>query len=81
MKARATLTLRFPDSAIARTIAESVSLDDQEYVQTRRKGTTITATAEAEGALSLLRTLDDYLACVSVAERTADAAGHRKRRP
>ncbi len=80
MKGRATLTLTFPDPATARTIAEAVSLDDEEYVHTRRKGATITATAEAEGALSLLRTLDDYMACVSVAERTADAAGHRRRR-
>ena len=79
MRARATLTLRFADAATAKAVAQSVSLDDEGYIRTRRNGATITATAAAEGAMGLLHTLDDYLACVSVAERTAEEARPRGR--
>ena len=80
MKSRATVTLTYPDAALAKAVAESVSLDDQGYIRTRRKGATIFATATADAPMSLLHTLDDYLACVSVAERTAEAARPRGRK-
>ncbi len=79
MKARATLTLTFPDAATAKAVAQSVSLDDQGYIQTRRRGATIIASATADEALSLLHTLDDYLACLNVAERTTEAVRPRAR--
>ncbi len=84
MKARARLVLEFPDAATAKAVAESVRPEDLGYVRTRRSGRTITAEATAESPMSLLHTLDDYLACVSVAERTAEAArppGRTRRRP
>ena len=83
MRSRATVTLRFRDAATAKAVAQSVSLDDEGYIRTTRKGATITATAAAEETLSLLHTLDDYLSCVSVAERTAETARlhARTRRP
>ncbi len=80
MKSRATLTLTFRDAATARAVADSVSLDDEGYIRTARRGATITATATADGPLPLLHTLDDYLACVSVAERTTEAAHPHARR-
>ena len=73
MKSAARLTLTFADAATAKAIAASVSLDDQTYIRTQRRGRTITAVATAENAMSLLHTLDDYLACLSVAERTVAA--------
>ncbi len=79
MKSRATVTLTFRDAATAKAVADSVSLDDAGYIRTRRSGKTITATAAADGPMSLLHTLDDYLACVSVAERTTQAARPRGR--
>ena len=78
------MSLRFRDAAAAKAVADSVSLDDAGYIRTTRKGATITATAAADGPLPLLHTLDDYLACVSVAERTAEAArphARTRRRP
>jgi len=81
MRSQATLTLTFPSAATARAVAASVSPEDQGYIRTRRSGATIRATATADGPMSLLHTLDDYLACVSVAERTAEAARPRGRRP
>jgi hypothetical protein len=74
MKSRATLQLKFADARTAKAVAESVSLDDLGFVRTQRQGSTITAQATADSPLSLLHTLDDYLACISVAERTAEAA-------
>ncbi|MEK6988400.1 MAG: KEOPS complex subunit Pcc1 [Candidatus Thermoplasmatota archaeon] len=79
MKSSARLTLTFTDAATAKAVAESVSLDDEGYIRTRRAGKAITAKARADSPMSLLHTLDDYLACVSVAERTAEAARPRAR--
>src|SRR6266511_938108 len=79
MKARARITLTFDDAATAEAVATSVSLDDDGYIRTNRRGRTIAADASAESAMSLLHTLDDYLACVSVAERTVRAARPRAR--
>ncbi|HEY7587228.1 MAG TPA: KEOPS complex subunit Pcc1 [Thermoplasmata archaeon] len=79
MKARAKLTLPFDEVAIAKAVADSVSLDDQGYIRTRRARSSIVADASADDPLSLLHTLDDYLACISVAERTAGAARPRGR--
>ncbi len=79
MTSRARLTLTFADAELARAVAESISLDDEGYIRTRRRGATILAEATAEIPMSLLHTLDDYLACVSVAERTSEAARPRGR--
>ncbi len=79
MKARARLTLAFEDAATAAAVAASVSLDDDRYIRTARRGRTITAEATAENPMSLLHTLDDYLACISVAERTTGEAPPRAR--
>ena len=81
MKSRATLTLTFPDAATAKAVAASVSLEDQGYIRTRRQGAVITATAAAEEPMRLLHTLDDYLACITVAERTTETARPRGRTP
>jgi hypothetical protein len=83
MKSRATLTLTFRDAATAKAVAASVTLEDDGYIRTRRRGAAITATCSADEPMSLLHTLDDYLACITVAERTAEAArppGRRLRR-
>ncbi len=83
MKARAQLHLTFEDATTAEAVASSVALDDAGYIETRRRGRTVTAQATADSPMSLLHTLDDYLACVSVAERTAREArppGRARRR-
>jgi hypothetical protein len=79
MKSRARLTLTFQDVATAEAIAASISVDDEGYIRTVKRGRTITAEATAEGPMSLLHTLDDYLACLSVAERTTREARPRAR--
>ena len=81
MKTRAQLILEFRDAATAKAVAEAVSPDDEGFIRTTRTARTIEAKASADGPLSLLHTLDDYLACVSVAERTAEAARPPARGP
>jgi hypothetical protein len=83
MKARAQLRLTFGDAATAEAVASSVSLDDEGYIETTRRGRTVTARASADSPMSLLHTLDDYLACVNVAERASREArppGRARRR-
>jgi hypothetical protein len=74
MKSSARLTLEFEDADAAKAIAAAVEIDDDGYVRTTRRGRTLVAEATADAPMSLLHTLDDYLACVSVAERTAKEA-------
>ena len=83
MKASARVRLVFDGPRIAAAVAASVGLDDEGYIRTSRRGRTLVAEAIADGPMSLLHTLDDYLACVSVAERTEREARPRAhaRRP
>ena len=83
MKSSARLTLGFDDVDSARAVAAAVAVDDDGYVRTTRRGRTLIAEAAADGPMSLLHTLDEYLACISVAERTSKAArppGRTRRR-
>ena len=79
MKSSARLTLGFDDLDSARAVAAAVAVDDDGYVRTTRRGRTLIAEAAADGPMSLLHTLDEYLACISVAERTSKAARPRGR--
>ena len=79
MKSSARLTLGFDDVDSARAVAAAVAVDDDGYVRTTRRGRTLIAEAAADGPMSLLHTLDEYLACISVAERTSKAARPRER--
>jgi hypothetical protein len=83
MKARARLVLEFPDASMAEAVAAAVRPDDGGYIRTRRTGKRIRAEASADNSMGLLHTLDDYLACISVAEKTSRAArlpGRKRRR-
>ena len=79
MKSSARLTLGFDDLDSARAVAAAVAVDDDGYIRTTRRGRTLIAEAAADGPMSLLHTLDEYLACISVAERTSKAARPRER--
>ncbi|OGS48281.1 MAG: hypothetical protein A3K68_03625 [Euryarchaeota archaeon RBG_16_68_13] len=79
MKARARLTVDLGDPKEAEAVALALSPDDEGYVRTRCRGATLTAVASADAPLSLLHTLDDYLACLSVAEKAAREARPRVR--
>jgi len=79
MKSFVRLTLSFEDVPTAQAVAAAVSPDDGGYIKTTRRGRTLIAEASAASPMALLHTLDDYLACVSVAERTTREARPRGR--
>ncbi len=66
---RCTLVLEFASPQEAEKVHRSVELDNQGYVATRVVGSAIHAEMTATSLNSLLHTLDDFLACASVAEK------------
>lgn len=65
----------------AKRIAGSIKVDDEGFVKTSVKGKKLVAEIEARNIPSLLHTLDDYLACLGVAEKAARvAAGEPKKK-
>jgi hypothetical protein len=68
MKAQCVLTFEFRDAVTAKKVHQSIKIDDSGFVQSRVKGKTLEASIESSSVASLLHTLDDYLACVSIAD-------------
>jgi len=62
------LSVEFVSETQARRVLESVRLDDEGFVRSTVVGHRLEARMTASSVPSLLHTLDDYLACVSVAE-------------
>ncbi len=67
MKALCTLTLEFESTEKAKKVLRSIQADDEGFVSSKVTGRTLEAVMESSSIASLLHTLDDYLACVSVA--------------
>ncbi len=70
MKSICTLEIELPDEATARNIAKALELDNAGYIETRVEGNTIFAKAEAADIMALRNTIDDYLACLTVAQKS-----------
>jgi tRNA threonylcarbamoyladenosine modification (KEOPS) complex Pcc1 subunit len=66
---RCTLVLEFPSPQDAEKVHKSVELDNQDYIATEVVGSAIHAEVSSSSLKSLLHTLDDFLACASVAEK------------
>jgi tRNA threonylcarbamoyladenosine modification (KEOPS) complex Pcc1 subunit len=62
------IRLEFSSPEEALTVQRSVELDNEGYVKARVDGSSIEAHVEAGSLKSLLHTLDDYLACLAVAD-------------
>jgi tRNA threonylcarbamoyladenosine modification (KEOPS) complex Pcc1 subunit len=62
------LRLSFGSVADAEKVHKSVELDNQGYIESKVEGSSIVARIEADSLRSLLHTLDDFLACVGVAD-------------
>ena len=72
MKSTCTLKIELPDESTAQNIAKALELDNAGYIETRVVGSTIFAKAEAEDIMSLRNTVDDYLACLTIAQKFID---------
>ncbi len=54
----------------AEAVAKALEPDNERYIEVDVKDCSIHCYAEADNPLSLLHTLDDFLACLTVAEET-----------
>jgi len=68
-KVRCTVVLRFSSPEEAEKVHKSVELDNQGYMSTRVIGEAIHAEISSVSLNSLLHTLDDFMACATVAEK------------
>lgn len=67
----ARISLEFPSARLAEIVANAVALENLSYIEMKREGQRVTAEASAPSPMSLLHTLEDFLTCVSVAEKAA----------
>ena len=72
MKASCEIVIDFDDSEKVKTVLKSVKVDDFDFVKSKANGKKLEASIKAESVSSLLHTLDDYLACISVAGKVLD---------
>jgi len=69
MKVQCVIELEFRDEETARNVCGAVKPDDEGYIESRVEGNRLVAVAESDSILGLRNTVDDYLACVSLAEK------------
>ncbi len=61
-------TFKFPNSETAKKIMKALEVDNYRFIKTKQKDNILIARIEAKSILSLLHTVEDYLACLSLAE-------------
>ncbi len=66
------LEFAYPSEEVAEKVLRAVELENRPYIRARREGKTLLSEAFADSLKSLLHTLEDYLANVSVAEKMLD---------
>ena len=72
MKIQCTITLDYDSMKKAQTVFRATKIDDMDFVRSTNKGKQVKATIASTSVPSLLHTVDDYLACVSIAENVVD---------
>ena len=60
------------DAEKVKTVLKSVNVDDFSFVKSKANSKRLEAKIKASSVSSLVHTLDDYLACVSVAMNIVD---------
>lgn len=71
MKITCRLELEFEDRETARSIHEAVKLDNEGYIESRVEGSKLVAETGSDNIMTVRNTLDDYLACVTVAQKAS----------
>lgn len=72
MKVTCEVVIEYDDAEKADTVLRSIVVDNFDFVRSRADGRRLEARIESNSVSSLLHTLDDYLACMSVAEKILD---------
>lgn len=68
VKVTCLLTFSYGSEEEARRILSSVQTDNVDFVKTHLDGNSLVSEISADGLMSLLHTLNDYLSCLTVAE-------------
>ena len=66
------VVIEFDDLKKAKTVLRSIKVDDFDFVKSKINNNRLEAEIKAKSISSLIHTLDDYLACVSVAMKIVD---------
>jgi hypothetical protein len=66
------IQIKYKNKETAQKILGSIKVDDYQFVNSKINKTTLEATIQITSISSLIHTLDDYLACISVAETIVD---------
>jgi tRNA threonylcarbamoyladenosine modification (KEOPS) complex Pcc1 subunit len=66
------IVIEFDDTEKVKTVLKSIEVDNFDFVKSKINGKKLEAQIKANSVSSLLHTLDDYLACVSVAMNVVD---------
>jgi len=69
MKVTCYIVMEFDDAEKFETSMRSVIVVDFNFVKSSSKGKRLEAHIDSKSVSSLLHTLDDYLACISVADK------------
>ena len=72
MKVSCKLKIDFESDEKTENVYRSIKVDDFSFVSSKINNNTLEAEIEADSIPSLLHTIDDYLACVTVAEKIVD---------
>lgn len=72
MKAVCDLVIEYDDAGKTEKILRSIEVDNFDFVKSQINGKKLEAHIESSSVSSLLHTLDDFLACVSVADKVVD---------
>ena len=72
MRISCNLSIEYNDSEKAEKILRSIKVDDFDFVTSKVHNNCLKATIKSKSVSSLLHTLDDYLSCISVAEKIVD---------
>ena len=63
------VNIEYDDIKKAKTVLKSIEVDNLNFIKSRIKGNQLKTHIECNSISSIIHTLDDYLACVSVAEK------------
>lgn len=66
------LIFEYESSEKAKKVLRSVKVDDVDFVKSKLNGDKLEVFIKSKSVSSLIHTLDDYLACLSVAEKIID---------
>jgi len=72
MKVTCDVVIEYDDAKKTENVSRSIEVDNLGFVESQINGRQLEAHIESKSISSLLHTLDDYLACVSVAEKIVD---------